>query len=106
MLLLVLAGVFYIWLMISITGPSGGSGEAMIGQAFEALFLTFFLWIMLAILLLAGGVMGQMPRWTAIVAAIVHPLSGVAAFVAIDMVSRHAVWALLVPGLLPLLLAF
>ena len=105
-LLLVLAGVFYIWLMISITGPSGDSGEASVEQALEALFLTFFLWIVLAILLIAGGVMGEMPRWAAILAVVVHPLSGVGAFVAIDMVSRHAAWALLSPGLLPLLFVF
>ena len=71
-----------------------------------AFFLTVFLWVVLAVLLVVGGVMGEMPRRAAIVAAIVHPLSGVGAFVAIDMVSRHAAWALLVPGLLPPLLAF
>ena len=105
-MLLVLAGGLYIWMMINITGPSGGGGEASLERALEALFLTVFLWGVLAMLLIVGGVMGEMPRRAAIVAAIVHPLSGFAAFVAIDMVSRHGVWALLVPGLLPPLIAF
>ena len=50
--------------------------------------------------------MGEMPRWAAILAVVAHPLSGVGAFVAIDMMSRKAAWALIVPALLPLLLAF
>jgi uncharacterized membrane protein (UPF0136 family) len=105
-LLLALSAVFYLWLMVDLTGPQGGSGEALMGQAFESLFVTFFLWIALAVLLIAGGVMGKMPRWVAILALVVHPLSGVGAFVAIDMLSRHAVWALAFPALLPLLIAF
>jgi hypothetical protein len=50
--------------------------------------------------------MGEMPRWAAILACVVHPLSGIGALVAIDMMSRHAVWALLFPALLPPLVAF
>jgi len=42
------------------------------------------LWVALALLLVVGGVMGEMPRWAAVLAVIVHPLSGVGAFVAID----------------------
>jgi hypothetical protein len=96
----------YLWLMASITGPLGGSGEALMGRALEALFVTFFLWIALAALLVAGGVMGEMPRWAAILAVVAHPLSGVGAFVAIDMMSRNAAGAIVVPALLPLLLGF
>lgn len=102
-LLLAVAGIFYFWLLASLTGPQGGSGEALIGQAFESLFLAFLLWVSLALLLFAGGIMGEMPRWAAILACIAHPLSGIGALVAIDMMSRHAVWALLFPALLPLL---
>jgi hypothetical protein len=105
LVLLALAGILYIWLMVNITGPSG-SGEASIGQAIEALFATVLLWVVLALLLVVGGVIGEMPRSAAILAGFVHPLSAIGAVVAIDMVSRHAVWAILVPGLLPLLLAF
>jgi len=105
-LLLAVTGIFYFWLLASLTGPQGGSGEELMGQAFESLFLTFFLWVSLALLLFAGGLMGEMPRWAAILACVVHPLSGIGALVAIDMMSRHAVWALLFPALLPLLVAF
>lgn len=104
--LLAAAGALYLWLMVSLTGPMGGSGEALMAQAFEAFFLTVFLWVALALLLVVGGVMGEMPHWATILAVVAHPLSGVGAFVAIDMMSRHAAWALVVPALLPLLLAF
>ena len=30
--LLAIAGIFYVWLMIGLTGPQGGSGEALIGR--------------------------------------------------------------------------
>jgi hypothetical protein len=67
--------------------------------------VTLFLWGALALLLVAGGIMGEMPRWAAILACFALPLSGVGAFIAIDMMSRHAHWALLFPALLPLLIA-
>ena len=105
-MLIAVTGALYLWLMVSVTGPMGGSGEALTAQAFEAFFLTVFLWAALALLLVVGGVMGEMPRWAAILAVVTHPLSGVGAFVAIDMMSRNAKWALAVPALLPLLLAF
>ena len=54
-----------------------------------------------------GGPGGNFPatRWSAIVAVFVVPLSGVAAFVAIDMCSRHMQWAIIFPAALPLLIA-
>lgn len=103
-LLLTVAGVFYVWLLAAVSGPRE-YGEAAFGQAFEALFLTVFLWSALALLLIVGGVVGEMPRWAAMLALFVHPLSAVGAFVAIDMASRNAGWALAFPGLLPLLIA-
>ena len=68
--------------------------------------MTLFLWGALALLLLAGGIMGEMPRWAAILACVALPLSAVGAFIAIDMMSRRAAWALIFPALLPLLIAF
>ena len=105
-LLLAMAAIFYVWLMIILTGPQGGSGEALIGQAIESLFVTLFLWGALALLLFAGGIMGEMPRWAAILACFALPFSGIGAFIAIDMMSRRAAWALIFPALLPLLIAF
>ena len=106
LLVLAVAAACYIWLIVSITAPPGGNGEAIMAQGFQALFVTFFLWIALALLLFIGGAMGGMPGWAALLAVVVHPLSGVGAFLAIDMISRHAVWALVFPGLLPPLIAF
>jgi len=105
-LLLAVDGIFYFWLLASLPGPQGGRGAERIGQAFESFFLTLFLWVSLALLMLAGGIMGKMPRWAALLAFFALPLSGVGAFIAVDMMSRHAAWALLFPALLPLLIAF
>ena len=69
--------------------PASGGGEERISQAYAAFFLTLWLWIVLALLLLVGGIMGQMPRWAAISAIFLHPLAGLVAFVALDAVSRH-----------------
>jgi hypothetical protein len=104
LLLLLLGCFFYVVMLVNAARPAGG-GETAIGQAIEELFVTAGLWIVLAILLLVGGLMGQMPRWAAIVAIFLHPLSGVAAFVAIDMWSRKIGWAVAFPVLLPALLA-
>ena len=105
LVLLVLTGALYLWLMVSITGPNA-HGDAAMGQALGQFFLTIFLWGALALLLVVGGVMGEMPRWAAILALVAHPLSLVGAITAIDMMSRHAGWALAAPALLPLLFGF
>ncbi len=68
-------------------------------------FLTLWLWIVLALLLVVGGVMGRMPGWAAITAALLHPVSGVAAFVALDALSRNVAGAILFVALLPPLIA-
>jgi len=106
LLLLALTAIFYAWLMAILTGPSPGGAEGSLEQAIESLFVTLFLWGALALLLFAGGIMGEMPRWAAILACFALPLSGIGAFIAIDMMSRRAAWALLFPALLPLLIAF
>jgi hypothetical protein len=104
LLLLVVACGFYVAVLASAAAPLGG-GEAAMSDAFASLFLTFGLWIALALMLVNAGLMGEMPRWSAIVAVFVIPLSGVAAFVAIDMCSRHMQWAIIFPAALPLLIA-
>ncbi|SDR40193.1 hypothetical protein SAMN05519103_02695 [Rhizobiales bacterium GAS113] len=103
-LVLALACFLYIAMLSSVSRPAGG-GESAIGAAIQSFLLLVFLWIALAILLLIGGLRGDMPRWAAILTLILHPLSGIAAFVAIDMYSRHVTWAVIVPALLPPLIA-
>jgi hypothetical protein len=103
-IVLAVACFLYIEVMANASAPLGGGDSAM-GQAIENFFFLVFLWIVLAILLLIGGLRGQMPRFAAILALFLHPLSGVAAFVAIDMYSRHIAWSIIVPALLPPLIA-
>ena len=88
----------------ALTTRAGGGEDAM-ANAFEALFVTAGLWILLAVMVIVAGVMGAMPRWAAIVAVFLVPFSGVAAFVAIDMCSRNMPAAAVFPALLPLVVA-
>lgn len=91
--------------MLSSISFSAGGGDASFGKAMASLFFTVGVWISLAVLLIVGGVMGAMPRWSAIIAVILVPLAGVATFTAIDMCSRHIKWAVIFPVVLPLLVA-
>jgi hypothetical protein len=81
-------------------------GDAVVGQAIAELFVTFGLWVVLAAMLVAGGIGGAMPRWAALLAVILVPASGIAAVTGIDMCSRHMPWAIVFPAILPLLIAF
>ena len=103
-LLLVVACGFYIAMLGSISF-STGIGDASFGQAIASLFFTVGLWIALAVLLIAAGLMGEMPRWVAFVAVFLLPLAAVATVTAIDMCSRHMKWAVVFPIVLPLLIA-
>ena len=104
MALLALAAVLYVALLVTSAAPLEG-GEAAYSQAWGALLLTLWLWIVLALALVGGAVMGRMPRAAGIAALLLHPISGVAAFVAIDAASRHVQGALAVVALLPPLIA-
>jgi cytochrome bd-type quinol oxidase subunit 2 len=104
-LMCVVTGALYLAMLASAVHTDGG-GEASIANAFQSLFTVLGLWIALAILLLIAGVMGEMPRWAAIVWVPLHLFSGVAVTIAIDMVSRHLGWAIMFPALLPLLIFF
>jgi hypothetical protein len=105
MALLALAAVLYVALLVTSAAPLEG-GEASYSQAWGALLLTLWLWVVLALALVVGAVMGSMPRAAGFAALLLHPTSGVAAFVAIDAASRHIQGALAVVALLPPLLAF
>ncbi len=101
--LLVLACGLYFAMLASISFSAGG-GDAAFGDAVASFFAVVALWAVLAALLIAGAVVGHMPRWSAVLAFILVPFSGVAAFVAIDMCSRHIKPAVIVPIVLPLLI--
>lgn len=103
--LLALAATLYVALLAVSAAPLEG-GEAGYSQAWGALLLTLWLWVVLALALVVGAVMGRMPPAAGIAALLLHPISGVAAFVAIDAASRHIEGALGVVALLPPLIAF
>ena len=91
--------------MLSTISFSTGVGDASFGQAIASLFFTVGTWIALAVLLAVGGLMGDMPRWAALVSVFLLPLAGVATVTSIDMCSRHIKWAIVFPIVLPLLVA-
>lgn len=103
--LLVIVCVLYLVMLSGISFSTGDGGDAAIGRAIASLFFTIGLWIALAVLLIAAGVMGEMPRWASLIAVVLLPLAGVATFTAIDMCSRHIKWAVIFPIVLPLLVA-
>jgi len=99
------AFVPYILMLISAATPMS-SGDAVVGEAIAALFLIFALWVIIAIMLVVGGVSGTMPRWAALVAVLLVPAAGVATVVALDMCSRHMQWAIVFAIVLPALVVF
>jgi hypothetical protein len=107
-LLLILPVAIVLWALLlanAVNQPSGG-GESSMAAAFAGLFVTLGLWLVLALMLVVAGITGSMPRWVGFLALVLVPMSGVAAFTALDMVSRHMPWAIVFLILLPILIVF
>src|SRR5947207_12074950 len=89
LLLLAVAGVLYVLMLANAAYQPSGGGESRMSAAFEGLFLNLGLWIVLAVMIVAGAVGGKMPGWAGGLAGILVPASGIANFTAVDMCSRH-----------------
>jgi hypothetical protein len=104
--LLGIAGVFYALMLANLVDIGSVEPAARgLDRAFAA-FSGLILWILLAILLVVGGVRGHMPLLAAMAAAILLPASAVAAIAAEQLYERIGGWPILVPALLPLVFAF
>ena len=99
-----IAVVLYGALLANSGAPSAG-GEEAYSQAWAGFLLTLGLWIVLALMLVVGAAKGRMPVGAAIAALLLHPISGVAAFVALDAASRRVGLGAIVLILLPLPIA-
>ena len=75
-----------------------------LGEAFGVIY-GFFLWIVLAAMVVIGGINGRMPAWGGIAASILVPASAVASVIAIEFIKYRTGWQLLVPALIPPLIA-
>ena len=99
MLLGAVAALLYVCMLIEMM-QARESGDAVVGQAFQALFTVTGLWIVLACLVIAAAIYGSMPRW-GWVAIVLIPLAAVATFVALDAVSSDhnamAIFAIVLP---------
>jgi hypothetical protein len=86
----------------------GEPASNAIQEAFDELIrgvLILLLWIVLAILLFLGGKSRKMLPQALGAAAILLPLSGLTAIYATDLYASYAGWAIVVPALLPPLIA-
>jgi len=102
---LLLATLVLYLAMLGTISFTTGVGDASMGEALASFFVTVCLFVALAVLLVAAGMMGEMPRWAVWSAVVLVPFAGVATFAAIDMCSRHMRWAVVFPVLLPLAVA-
>src|SRR5882672_10139288 len=104
-LLLGFAGLLYAGMMACISDlPSSDPMGRGLGLAFGAMFGPA-LWIILAGLLIIGSVKGEMPYWAGIAAIVLLPMSAVSATIAVNSVKSESGWPLLVPALLPPVIA-
>jgi lipoprotein NlpI len=101
LLVLVLAGLFYVGMIVCLADSQSGDafGRAL-AAAFGAL-LGLVAWILLGILLWIAAVKGQMPRLAGVIALVLLPLSAVSAAIAIDANSGAAWYLPFLPMLLP-----
>jgi lipoprotein NlpI len=105
-LVLILAGFLYAGMMGCLLDIHRGGNDAF-GRGLDAGFAMVFgiaLWLMLGLLLLIGGIKGEMPDWSAILATLLWPLSALSAAMALDFIERDGSY-MIVPGLLPPVIA-
>lgn len=88
--------------------PSSYGGEGRLAEAFAALYAMIFgflLWVVLGVLTLLAARSG-VPRWAVIGAGVAYPVSALAAFFAGEAnFAMPGGWSILVPALLPPLIA-
>jgi hypothetical protein len=104
LVLLVLASMLYALMLANLTDSSGTDAAGRgLNQAFAAL-VGLLLWSVLAILLVVAAVKGAMPP-AGLAAILLLPASAVGAVVAAGLVEREPGWPIVVPALLPPLIA-
>jgi hypothetical protein len=105
---LVLAVFLYVGMMVNVGEIQNVNTDAMgrgMAEGFAVAF-AFAEWVMLAILLLIGGIKGEMPNGAAIAMVFLHPLSCVAVIAAITLLNHGASPLYqLVPGLIAPIIA-
>jgi hypothetical protein len=97
--------LLWILLLPSLANVAGSdaAGNAL-AQAYAAI-ATIVLWVLLAVLVLIGGIKGAIPLPGMVVAAILVPASGYATMEALELLSRpHQpphLWPIIIPALIP-----
>jgi hypothetical protein len=111
-LVILVVAILFLWVGLLHNMATPNASDAA-GNGLAGAYMIFFaaaIWIMLAILLILAGINGEMPPWTAALAFILVPASGVAAVAAgamieeLDKLGTNARWLLVVPALVPPLL--
>jgi hypothetical protein len=104
-LLLAVAGGSYVVMLSELVKLPHTDPE---GSAFASAFFDLFgllLWITLAILVALGAIWGRLPRIAGVAAIVLLPVSAGGALKAADLYDQQGGWPILVPALLPLLIA-
>jgi|SRR5215510_2876649 len=89
-------------LTMNASDPAGNG----LSQSF-AVLIAIALWILIAILLIIGGIKGEMPIWSAVSALLLHPASCAATLAAIRLMSgqlNKTHWPIVIPVLAPALM--
>jgi lipoprotein NlpI len=106
-LVLILAALLYAGMMAALDDLRRPGNDAM-GRGLDAGFGLLFgigVWLLLGVLLLIGWIRGAMPDWSVMVAGVLWPASAVSAVIAFDFIDHHDGSYLIVPALLPPLIA-
>lgn len=105
MAVLALAALFYALLLNDGFRFKSGGGDAVLSASFAIIYDVLAVWVALAALLVIAAVKGAMPVSGRVAAVVLTPASGAATAAAIDLATRGGRWALVLPCLLPPLIA-
>lgn len=101
--ILVVAGLFYLFSVIMMSGSraSDAAGNGM-AVAF-GIVSTVLMWIAIAVLLLMARHYGGIPGWSKAFIVVLVPLAAIAGAVSIGIYSERAGWLFAVPVVVPLM---
>ncbi|MCC0006313.1 MAG: hypothetical protein H6872_14750 [Methylobacteriaceae bacterium] len=105
LIILAMAALAFALLLHDAFRYRAGGGDAVLSAAFTIIYDVLMVWTALVVLTAVAAIQGDMPAGGWIAAIVLLPASGAATAAAIDLATRGGRWALVVPCLLPPLVA-
>lgn len=105
LVMLTMAALAFALLLADAFRYRAGGGDAVLSAAFTIIYDVLMVWTALVVLTAVAAIQGDMPASGWIAAIVLLPASGAATAAAIDLATRGGRWALVVPCLLPPLIA-